>query len=51
MENLESSINVESCNSQLNKLKSGVKNDSNVTLNFSSNVMGDYIDDTFSINY
>ena len=30
-------LNVELCNSQLNKLKSGIKNITEVTLNLSSN--------------
>ena len=33
-------------NSQLNKLKSGVKNGTEVTLKLSSNVIGDCKDDT-----
>ena len=33
--------NVKFFNSQLNKIKSGIKNGTEVTLNFSSNVIGD----------
>ena len=33
-------LNVKLCNSQLNKLKSGIKNVPEVTLNLSSNVIG-----------
>ena len=33
------------CNSQLNKLKSGIKNDTEVTLKLSSNVAGDSNDE------
>ena len=33
-------LNVKLCNSQLNKLKSGIKNVPKVTLNLSSNVIG-----------
>ena len=35
------SLNVELSNSQLNKLKSGIKNSTKVTLKLSSNVFGD----------
>ena len=35
------SVNVKLSNSQLNKLRSGIKNVTEVTLNFSSNVIGD----------
>ena len=35
------SVNVKLPNSQLNKLKSGIKNDTEVTLNILSNVIGD----------
>ena len=35
------SLNVELFNSQLNKLKSGIKNSTKVTLKLSSNVFGD----------
>ena len=38
-------LNITSSNSQLNKLKSGKKNDTEVTLNFSSNVVDDSNDD------
>ena len=34
-------LNVELSNSQLNKLKSGIKNNTEVTLRISSNVVGD----------
>ena len=33
-------------NSQLNKLKSGIKNGTEVTLNLSSNLIGNYNDET-----
>ena len=36
-----STLNVKLSNSQLNKLKSGIKNGIGVTLNLSSNVVGD----------
>ena len=39
-------LNVKSSNSQLNKLKSAIKNGIKVTLNLSSNVVGDSNDDT-----
>ena len=32
-------------NSQLNKLKSGTKNNTEVNLNYSSNIIGDFNDD------
>ena len=35
-------LNVKSSNSQLNDLKSGIKNGTVETLNFFSNVVGDY---------
>ena len=35
-------LNVKLSNSQLNKLKSGIKNDTEVTLNHSSNITGGY---------
>ena len=38
-------LNVSSCNSQLNKLKAGIKNGTKVTLNPSSNVTGDSKDE------
>ena len=41
-----STINVELPNSQLNKLKSGMQNGIEVTLNLSSNVIGISNDDT-----
>ena len=34
-------LNVELSNSQLNKLKSAIKNGTEVTLNLSSNIVGD----------
>ena len=34
-------LNVKLSNSQLNKLKFGIKNDTEVTLHISSNVIGD----------
>ena len=34
-------LNVKLSNSQLNKLKSGIKNNAEVTLKISSNVVGD----------
>ena len=38
-------LNVKLSNSQLNKLKSGMKNGTGVTLNLSSNVIGDSNDE------
>ena len=38
-------LNVKSSNSQLNKLKSGIKNGTEVTLKLSSNVVGDSNDE------
>ena len=38
-------LNVKLSNSQLNKLKSGIKNNTEVTLKISSNVVGDYNDE------
>ena len=38
-------LDVKICNSQLNKLKSGIKNDTEVTLKLSSNVAGDSNDE------
>ena len=35
-------LNVKLSNSQLNKLKSGIKNCTEVTLKFSANIVGDY---------
>ena len=40
------SVNVKLSNSQLNKLKSGIKNDTEVTLNILSNVIGDSNEET-----
>ena len=34
-------LNVKFSNLQLNKFKSGIKNETEVTLNFSSNIIGD----------
>ena len=39
------SLNVKLSNSQLNKLKSGIKNNTEVTLKISSNVVGDSNDE------
>ena len=39
-------LNVKLSNSQLNKLKSGIKNGTEVTLNLSSNLIGNYNDET-----
>ena len=39
-------LNVKLSNSQLNKLKAGIKNGTEVTLNFSSNLVGDSNDKT-----
>ena len=45
-------LNVELSNYQLNKLKSGIKTDSEVTLNLSSNLIVDSNDEiNFHINY
>ena len=38
-------LNIKLCNSQLNKLKSGIKNRTKVTLKISSNVVGDSNDE------
>ena len=38
-------LNVKLSNSQLRKLKSGIKNDTEVTLKISSNVVGDFNDE------
>ena len=38
-------LNVKLSNSQLNKLKSAIKNGTEVTLNFSSNILGDFNDE------
>ena len=38
---------MKSSNSQLNKLKSGIKNDTEVTLKISSNVVGDSNDENY----
>ena len=40
-----SNLNVKLSNSQLNKLKSGIKNDTEVSLKISSNVVGDSNDE------
>ena len=39
-------LNVKLSNSQLNKLKSGITNDTQVTLNLSSNAVGESNDET-----
>ena len=39
------SVNVKLSNSQLNELKSGTKDDTEVNLNYSSNIIGDSNDD------
>ena len=39
-------LNVKLCSSQFNKLKSGIKNGTEVTLNLSSNMIGDSNDET-----
>ena len=39
-------INVKLFNSQLNKLKSTIKNGTKVTLNLSTNLMGNFNDET-----
>ena len=39
-------LNVKLSNSRLNKLKSGIKDGTEVTLNVYSNVIGDYNDET-----
>ena len=41
----DNSVNVKLSNSQLKKLKLGMKNGTEVTSNFSSNVIGDFIDE------
>ena len=43
------SLNVKLSNSQLNKLKSGIKNRTEATLSFSSNLIGNFIDETNSL--
>ena len=43
------SLNVKLSNSQLNKLKARIKNDPEVTLNLSSNVVGDSNGETNSL--
>ena len=46
------SVNVKLSNSQLNKLKSAIKNEKEVVLGLSSNMAGNSDDDTnFAINY
>ena len=42
----DNTLNVKLSKSQLNKLKSGVKSGTKVTLNHSSNMIGDSIDET-----
>ena len=45
-------LNVKLSNYQINELKSGIKNGTKVTLNLSSNLVGDFNDETnFSRNY
>ena len=39
-------LNVKLSNSQLNKFNSGIKNDTQVTINFSSNLFGESNDET-----
>ena len=41
-------LDVKLSNSQLNKLKSGIKNSTEITLNLLSNMIGDYDDETNS---
>ena len=43
-------LNVELYNSQFNKLNSGIKNGTEVTLKLSSNVVGKFNDQVFHIN-
>ena len=43
-------LNIKWSNSQFNKFKSGIKNGTEVTLNLSSNVIGDSNDDTIFPN-
>ena len=43
-------VNVKLSNSQLNKLKSGIKNNAEVTLKVSSNVTGDSNDENNSLH-
>ena len=46
------SLNVKLSNSQLNKLKSAIKNETELVLRLSSNMIGDSSDETnFLINY
>ena len=44
--NQYNTLNVEFSNSQLNKLISGMKNDTEITLNFSSNVIDNFNDES-----
>ena len=44
------SLNVKLSNSQLNKLKFGIKNDNEITLKLSSNVVGDSIDENIFLH-
>ena len=45
-------LNIQLSNSELNKLKSGTKNGTEVTLKLSSNVVGDSNDEiNFCVNY
>ena len=41
-------LNVQLSNSQLSKLKSGIENGTQVTLNLSSNMIGDFNETNFS---
>ena len=41
-----STLNVKFSNSQFNELKSGIENGTELTLNLSSNVIGDYNDES-----
>ena len=43
-------LNIKLSNSQLNKVKSGIKNGTEVTLKISSNVDGDSSDEIFHIS-
>ena len=43
-------VNVKSCNPQLNRLKSGLKSASEVTLNHSANNIGNSNDETIFVN-
>ena len=45
------SLNVKLSNSQLNKLKSAMKNETEVILRLSSNMVGNFDDESFPANY